>query len=191
MLAMQSLRITFALLAVVLILRDAEGCPDIIRRSQWGATPPSSVTAMRSPVEYVIIHHTVTSTCSSLATCSRILRTIQTDHKGRRYDDIGYTFLVSSDGKVYEGRGWDKVGAHAPSYNDRSIGISFIGNFQTERPTQQQQNAAKSLISCAVSLGKIGANYKLLGHRQTKATECPGITLFNIIKTWPRWQSSP
>jgi N-acetylmuramoyl-L-alanine amidase len=31
---------------------------------------------------------------------------------------------------VYEGRGWDKDGAHSQRYNDRSIGISFIGDFR-------------------------------------------------------------
>ncbi|CAG0895685.1 unnamed protein product, partial [Darwinula stevensoni] len=39
------------------------------------------------------------------------------------------TFLVGEDGSVYEGRGWDRVGAHALNYNTRSIGISILGNF--------------------------------------------------------------
>jgi hypothetical protein len=34
---------------------------------------------------------------------------------------------------VYEGRGWDIVGTHAPNYNSRSIGICFIGDFRGEK----------------------------------------------------------
>lgn len=48
----------------------------------------------------------------------------------REWDDIAYSFLVGEDGLVYEGRGWDTVGSHAPWYNFRSLGtlleITFI-----------------------------------------------------------------
>jgi len=33
---------------------------------------------------------------------------------------------------VYEGRGWDVMGTHAPKYNSRSIGICFIGDFRSK-----------------------------------------------------------
>jgi N-acetylmuramoyl-L-alanine amidase len=45
------------------------------------------------------------------------------------WNDIGYNFLVGEDGNVYEGQGWNYVGAHAPAYNLRSIGICIIGDF--------------------------------------------------------------
>jgi hypothetical protein len=37
--------------------------------------------------------------------------------------------VVGEDGNVYEGRGWDNWGAHAPAYNSKSIGICIIGDF--------------------------------------------------------------
>ena len=48
------------------------------------------------------------------------------------WSDIGYNFLVGEDGNVYEGRGWSKRGAHAPTYNAESIGICVIGDFTSE-----------------------------------------------------------
>ena len=47
------------------------------------------------------------------------------------WDDIAYNFLIGGDEKVYIGRGWDTVGAHAGStyYNSHSIGTSIIGNY--------------------------------------------------------------
>lgn len=49
------------------------------------------------------------------------------DQKG--WSDIGYNFLVGEDGNVYEGRGWDKQGAHSKPFNSKSIGICIIGNY--------------------------------------------------------------
>lgn len=40
------------------------------------------------------------------------------------------SFAIGGDGKVYEGRGFNRVGAHAPKYNDKSIGIVLIGNWK-------------------------------------------------------------
>jgi len=64
--------------------------------------------------------------------------------------DIGYNFLVAEDGSVYEGRGWDTVGAHTYGYNSVSIGIAFIGNFSYRKPSAAALNAAKQLISYGV-----------------------------------------
>lgn len=39
-------------------------------------------------------------------------------------------FAIGGDGKVYEGRGFNVLGAHSPKYNDISIGICLIGNWE-------------------------------------------------------------
>jgi N-acetylmuramoyl-L-alanine amidase len=46
----------------------------------------------------------------------------------KNFSDIGYNFLVGGDGETYEGRGWDMQGAFAKEFNNRSLGIAFIGN---------------------------------------------------------------
>ena len=50
----------------------------------------------------------------------------------RHWEDIGYNFVIGEDGNAYTGRGWDNAGAHARSYNNRSIGICIIGNFMSK-----------------------------------------------------------
>ena len=67
------------------------------------------------------------------------------------WDDIGYNFLVGGNGKIYEGRGWDRVGAHVKNWNSKSVGISFIGTFMTTKPTDAALKAAQDLIECGVS----------------------------------------
>lgn len=41
------------------------------------------------------------------------------------------SFLVAGDGTVFEGRGWGVMGAHAKDHNSDSLGIAFMGNFNS------------------------------------------------------------
>ena len=54
---------------------------------------------------------------------------------------------MGEDGRVYEGRGWTRVGAHTRGYNSRSIAICFIGNFQRVAPRRAAITAALRLIA--------------------------------------------
>lgn len=63
------------------------------------------------------------------------LKILQNYHiNEKKWSDIGYNFLVGEDGNVYEGRGWAKTGAHTKGYNNKSIGICIIGNYDSEYP---------------------------------------------------------
>lgn len=103
------------------------------------------------------------------------------------WDDIGYNFLVGGDGSAYEGRGWDKEGAHTKGFNKRSICIAFIGTFNKVIPPQRQLIAAQMLIDQGVKMGKLEPDYQLYGHRQLIPSESPGAALYDIIKKWPHW----
>ncbi|PSN48383.1 hypothetical protein C0J52_21009 [Blattella germanica] len=148
----------------------------LINRDEWLAQPPQHpADPLKHPVPYVIILHTATDNCTTQAKCTFFVRKTQTFHiESFGWWDIGYSFLVGGDGYAYEGRGWDGIGAFAYGYNNRSIGISFIGTFIKVLPPPQQIQAAKQLIVEGVRLGKISPNYKLLAHRQVSATESPG-----------------
>lgn len=41
------------------------------------------------------------------------------------------SFMIGGDGQIYEGAGWHKVGAHARGWNSKSLGVGFIGDFQS------------------------------------------------------------
>ena len=43
------------------------------------------------------------------------------------------------------------------------------------------------VLQCLRSRGDIKSSYILKGHRQVGSTACPGTTLYNAIKSWPRW----
>lgn len=83
---------------------------------------------------------------------SNISVNITTLHASAGWSDIGYSFLVGGDGRVYEGRGWGTVGAHTRGYNSNGIAISFVGNFMTQKPNQAMLNAAQKLIACGIKM---------------------------------------
>lgn len=47
--------------------------------------------------------------------------------------------------------------------------------------------ATKSLIAHAINSGYLSPDYILHGHRQVRATICPGDALYNEIKSWPHF----
>lgn len=164
-------------------------CPTIVSRADWHAKPPKGRTPLNTPVPYIILHHTDWDECFDFDTCAAMMRKIQDFHQqGRGWNDIGYNFCVGEDGRVYEGRGWDTVGAHAPWYNFHSIGICMMGNFDKKVPNRESINAVFSLIKCTVEKAKVMSNYTLYGHRQVRDTTCPGDDLFAEIQSWPHWK---
>ena len=163
----------------------------LISREEWIAQrqvgPLNNLTL---PVKYVLISHTASASCHTIFLCSQRVRHVQTYHiETYHWSDIGYNFLVGGDGLAYVGRGWDYEGAHTLTYNNISIGISFIGTFNDFVPPKRQLEAAQKLIKLGVKLGKISEDYILLGHRQVVKTLSPGDRLFRIIQTWPNWSS--
>lgn len=164
-----------------------------VERNEWGAQPPSEpLTKLKLPVPYVIISHTATEFCDTQSQCTFHVRFAQTFHiESRRWSDIAYNFLVGGDGLAYVGRSWDYVGAHSFGYNNKSIGISFIGTFNAVKPPKGQLRAAQKIIEFGVKAGKIAPDYKLLGHRQISKTLSPGDALFSDIQTWPHWSLNP
>ncbi|KAI4489634.1 hypothetical protein M0802_010944 [Mischocyttarus mexicanus] len=141
-----------------------------VQRNEWGAQPPTEpLEKLKLPVPYVIISHT----------------------NQKKWSDIAYNFLVGGDGLAYVGRSWDYIGAHSFGYNNKSIGISFIGTFNSVVPPKSQLHAAQKIIELGVKSGKIAKDYKLLGHRQISKTLSPGDALYATIKTWPHWAPQP
>ncbi|KAG5879196.1 hypothetical protein JTB14_030157 [Gonioctena quinquepunctata] len=146
-------------------------CPEIISRQQWGGKTPIAVDYAIIPVKFAIIHHTVTRECDSEESCSTIMKSIQDFHMNTmEFHDVGYNFFVGGDGKIYEGSGWHKVGAHTRGYNSRSLGLAFIGDFSNEKPPTKQIKAARDFLQCAAELGELDKDYKLFGARQVSAT---------------------
>ncbi|XP_056622222.1 peptidoglycan recognition protein 5 [Triplophysa dalaica] len=154
----------------------------VIPRSGWKAVNPRSRTEMKGPAQTVIVHHTALWSCVQSRDSLSQLAHIQNMHMHERgFDDIGYNFLISGDGTVYEGRGWGVVGAHAKAHNFDSVGIAFMGNFNDEMPTCASLTALQGLLHVGQLSGHFRNDFVLVGHRDVGKTECPGEHLYSAL----------
>nr|AGU68335.1 peptidoglycan recognition protein 1a [Sinohyriopsis cumingii] len=103
------------------------------------------------------------------------------------WDDIGYNFLIGGDGRVYEARGWDRVGAHTRGWNDVAVAFSVMGDYTNKLPNSAALTAVHNIIDCGILKGKITPDYKMYGHRNAGTTECPGQQLYDLIRRWPHF----
>ncbi|XP_043097440.1 N-acetylmuramoyl-L-alanine amidase isoform X2 [Puntigrus tetrazona] len=171
-------------------------CPAIIPRCMWGSAPPLvPLKPLSPPLAFLYIHHTAipSKPCRDLHSCSKNMRAMQHFHqKERGWYDIGYSFVVGSDGYIYEGRGWKSVGAHTKGRNTVGYGVAFIGDYTAHLPAQYDMELVHHhLVKCGVSNGFLQANFTILGHRQVVAgTKCPGESLYSEITTWEHYKET-
>jgi len=160
----------------------------LVSRSQWGARPPTSVTNINGAVNMTFVHHAAGPPCFDLAECSARVKAIQNYHMDSNgWNDVGYSYLIGEDGRVYEGRGWSVVGSHTLNYNSVAYGFCILGDFMLRGPNQVALDAVQDIIDCGVELGYIVADYEMFGHRDGRCTACPGDVLYSIIREWPHY----
>ncbi|XP_077186105.1 N-acetylmuramoyl-L-alanine amidase [Paroedura picta] len=164
-------------------------CPAIIPRCMWEAQPyRGTPTQLQLPLSFVYIHHThrPRKPCRTFPECAADMRSMQHFHQVvRGWDDIGYSFVVGGDGYIYQGRGWQWVGAHTLGHNSKGYGVSFIGDYMEVLPDGFALELVKdNFLQCAARGSRLKANYTVYGHRQVVPTLCPGDRLFQEIKTW-------
>jgi hypothetical protein len=140
--------------------------------SQPGWIPAVPPRAWR----WIVIHHSATNFGSA--------QKFDRDHRAQGWDELGYHFVIDNgkggpDGRVEIGPRWTKQkhGAHAKTaddrYNNFGIGICLVGNFDNGPPTPKQMQALAELIAfLQFQYGIPPGN--VIGHRDTKATACPG-----------------
>ncbi|MCL4809502.1 MAG: N-acetylmuramoyl-L-alanine amidase [Thermoanaerobaculia bacterium] len=176
--------------------------PPISSRASWGARPPKAAYTY-TVANHIGFHHTATIEDWSAETweeCAARVRAIQTYHMDTNgWNDIGYGYVVCKHGHVFQAREddddtTDVQGAH-DGFNRGSAGISVLGYFHPpvdHRPTAAQVSSLVDLMAWIAGrrgidpLGRslyeaFGAPVDTVyGHREVKATDCPGDHLFAL-----------
>lgn len=154
-------------------------------RQVWGARLPKDSPTRDTWNDGVIIvvHHTAGPAPRSEMAEHSEMRNIQRMHQNQRgWNDIGYNYCIAPSGRVYEGRGYEVVGAHTQGHNTGTCGISFMGNYHTSKPTLRSIAAFHLLLRRLKKRGMKVASVK--GHRQMpdQSTACPGQHLTRALK---------
>jgi N-acetyl-anhydromuramyl-L-alanine amidase AmpD len=172
--------------------------------AEWGGRRIDNSSLARKPAVGAVVHHTAGANRKSWADDSQferdkafqLARTIQADHMSTRggqkvaWRDSGHHFLVTRGGLILEGRngtvdaarkGLVIYGAHSgnTTTNGNRWGIECEGNTNEEPLTDAQWAALVDLLAHLSLWGQTQAT-SILGHREVKATECPGEWLFGL-----------
>jgi hypothetical protein len=174
--------------------------PALSARDEWGAQSPTAGYRY-ARATHLALHHTATASAGAADTwaeCAAGVRAIQDYHiHGRGWIDIGYNYLVCQTGAIFRGREdrtprRDVVGAH-DGYNEGSVGTAALGYFhppENQRPTSDLLASVVDLFAWVAARRDIDptgvaayAGYgrtlrTVYGHRDVKATACPGDHLY-------------
>ncbi|MFC7217368.1 N-acetylmuramoyl-L-alanine amidase [Streptomyces polyrhachis] len=159
-------------------------------------------------IDVAFVHHTAEGTNYTCAQSSQMVRGVFIFHtQQNEWKDIGYNFVVDKCGQIFEGMsgGMDLPvkGAHTYGYNSYSTGIALLGTYSTQAPTRAAQESIARIA--AWKLGMYGVSptsqvtlaqmagdpaeptgvkdtfYRIAGHRDGYATECPGQKLYDRL----------
>lgn len=184
--------------AMQMVIPQGEGPgvqrPAIIPRRGWGADESLMTWEPKyeKPVK-IIIHHTATPNDPKQDPAATVRAVYYYHAVTRGWGDIGYNYLIDRLGNIYEGRkgGEGVVGGHDYGFNEGSVGISLIGDFQSEPPTEAMMNALARLVAWVCDRYGIDPTGRsifrdldlpnIAGHRETKSTTCPGDQVQNRL----------
>ncbi len=156
---------------------------------------------LRWPQEYspsvklIAVHHTAGAVGSDIRSAVERMRALYQYHAvSNGWGDIGYNFVIDEAGQIYEGRagGQYVISGHAYCHNTGTIGISLMGNFDTEEPTQSQMKSLQWLLENQAEAYDIdleksvrfhGKTFDspIVGHRDLVSTSCPGFYAYGTL----------
>lgn len=166
---------------------------EIISRARWGARHEDGFGYAPIPAREVWLHHSVTiapgvpwvdtdrdGVQDREENAMRVLEDIGESRFGR---GISYTFAVMPSGRIYQGHGVARQGAHTANRNSIARAIVLVGNYEDNRVTEEQITSVAWLLQN----GKYNGWWKEAqldgGHRQAPgaSTKCPGRYAMAVI----------
>ena len=165
---------------------------NIIRRNDWCTTPATGTpSAIPTKLPRRWLHHGASGT-SSIATANAYARWHIVGRPQPTWLDVGYSWLIA-EGKVLEGRGPGRQGAHTRLDNDSSYGIVVCGDYRTREPSARDIDALVWLLRHGVSRGWWDTPAFTGGHRDAPqaSTTCPGNRLHRLIPSINAAASKP
>lgn len=156
--------------------------PGVRPREAWGAEPPAQPYVPQIP-KGVSLHHTGAA-WNGRPGPEQYLRNIQAFHTGsqREWEDIAYHYLVDLDGVIWAGRPPTARGNPSIYYDPTGLVlISFLGDFETQVPTDAQLNNSADVAAWLMKKYTIPPT-ALSGHRDHAPTSCPGDNLYRPLQ---------
>jgi N-acetylmuramoyl-L-alanine amidase len=130
--------------------------------------------------EFIIVHHSLTEDGQTVSWPA--IRKYHVEVNG--WKDIGYHAgieLVNSRHEILLGRMENEPGAHCTGFNDRSLGIVLLGNYDKAKPGAEALELLKKWCRSKMVVYNIPVE-KVIGHWETyemrdmaPQKSCPGV----------------
>ena len=162
---------------------------NILTRAAWGANPP--VAEMKPhKISRITIHHTATlqkperalvEKMQALQKFSQNPGTLGNGKAKPAWPDVPYHFYIDCHGEIAEGRDAKFVGDTNTAYDPSGhLLVVLEGNFEEEKPTEQQLAALRKLLISMMKRYRIAP--ELIGsHKDFAETLCPGKHLQELV----------
>lgn len=150
----------------------------IITRAEWGAEWADGAGSAPLPATEGFVVHQSDSAPSNGA---QVIRNLERVGQSRFGAGISYSFLITPDGSIYEGHSIRRKGTHTGGHNSTVRACCFVGLFDTQPPTPAALDAASWLYQHGLDQGWWVD--RISGHRDWKATACPGDALYALLPT--------
>lgn len=152
--------------------------PRIITRREWGARYGYGPHTRPLGNLEKWLHHSVTVAPDLEPPFTDDYEAIRTiEQIGRqRFGSYAfpYTFAFTPVGLIFEGHPIERVGAHTQGHNRAGAGFVVVGNYEHMRITTAQRRSIAWTLRHGVDRGWWKSPTLNGGHRDTKATACPG-----------------
>ncbi len=178
--------------------------PQILSRAQWGADETwRTGRPMSNTVKGVIIHHTADTNNYTRDQVPGMMRSMyRYATKTLGWDDIAYNYVIDRWGRIWQGRAWlypeqPVFPAAHLSNNDRAMGVSMLGNYESEVLSTPARKSLERIIGWAATQYGFDPSGRMLiynnktareewmptitGHRDNYFTACPGANLYPLI----------
>jgi hypothetical protein len=174
--------------------------PTYISRTQWNCPQGQGIASgvgTSSSVSHLIVHHSDGPNTS--ANWNATVLSIWNYHVGTNgWSDIGYNWLITPDGTLYEGRGSNSLddnvtGAHFCGTNGNTMGVCMVGNYTSADITTAARATLNKILAwkcCKANIPATGTALhsssgltlnRISGHRDGCATACPGNTFYTTL----------
>ena len=158
---------------------------EVVSRATWGAESLKDNHDPMARITRITVHHTAEIAGMGERPDADLVKGIQDFHRNTRgWADIGYHWVIGQDGRVYEGRALHVQGAHAGGGNNiENLGISVIGDFTATMPPTRALRTLTLFLRAQQKRYGIPME-QVFGHREFKATACPGDMLFAWLERY-------
>lgn len=132
---------------------------------------------MPRAINEVIVHHTWSPTAAQYRGIATVAGVRRYHMHVRGWSDNGYHVMIGPPGDLFLCRPIERTGAHCLGHNGRSVGVSFIANFDVENPAAYAGLEVGYRVVAAL-LGRFDLGTGAIHfHREFADKTCPGLRL--------------